>query len=114
VHSPFAALRERDFRLFWLGAFAGTVGFEMQGTAVGWELYERTHDNLTIAFVGLVQVLPVLVLFVPSGVFVDRNDRRFLTTVCALLTGVVGVAPRRGVVQVGVEAHSVVSARMRA
>jgi sugar phosphate permease len=68
-----------------------TFGRQVITTTVLWELYARTHDNLTIAFVGLVQVLPVLVLFVPSGAFVDRNDRRFVTTVCALLTGLVGV-----------------------
>jgi hypothetical protein len=87
----------RDARLgliLWLvnARALNTFGRQVITTTVLWELYERTHDNLTIAFVGLVQVLPVLVLFVPSGAFVDRNDRRLLTTACALLTGLVGIA----------------------
>ena len=48
----------------------------MIGSTVLYELYQRTHDNLTIAVVGLVQVIPVFVLFVPSGTIVDRYDRR--------------------------------------
>jgi MFS family permease len=85
VHSPFAALRERDFRLFWLGAFAGTVGFEMQGTAVGWELYERTHSALALGYIGLVTVIPLVALVLPAGHVVDTVDRRWVL-ICAQAT----------------------------
>jgi len=56
-----------------------------------WELYERTHDKLVLAGVGFVQVVPVVLLFVPAGALVDRFDRRFLATLAAAGTGVVGV-----------------------
>jgi MFS family permease len=75
-HSPLAALRQRDFRLFWVGAFAGTVGFEMQGTAVGWELYERTHSALALGYIGLVSVIPLIALVLPAGHVVDTVNRR--------------------------------------
>ncbi len=78
MHSPYAALQERDFRLFWLGAFSGTVGFEMQGTAVGWELYERTHSALALGYVGLVSVIPLIALVLPAGHIVDTVNRRFV------------------------------------
>nr|HEX4315377.1 MFS transporter [Kofleriaceae bacterium] len=73
------------------GRALNTFGRQVITTTVLWELYERTGDNLTIAFVGLVQVLPVIALFVPSGAFVDNSDRRRVTTVCSLLIGVVGL-----------------------
>jgi MFS family permease len=38
-----------------------------------------------------MQVLPVLVLFIPIGIIVDRFDRRRLAMVAALGTGVVGL-----------------------
>jgi MFS family permease len=57
-----------------------------------WELYDRTDSTLVLGAVGLVQVIPVVLLFVPVGTFVDRSDRRTLTTAAAALAGVVGLA----------------------
>jgi MFS family permease len=48
----------------------------MQGVAVGWELYERTHSAVALGIVGLVQVIPLILLFLPVGHLVDRYDRR--------------------------------------
>lgn len=63
----------------------------MINATVLWELYDRTHDKLVLAGVGIVQVLPVVLLFVPAGTIVDRIDRRWLATVAALGTGLVGI-----------------------
>jgi MFS family permease len=68
-----------------------TFGRAIIGATVLWELYQRTRDPLVLAGVGLVQVIPVVLLFVPSGVLVDRMDRRRLATAAATLTGVVGI-----------------------
>jgi MFS family permease len=68
-----------------------TFGRQIIAATVGWELYRRTGTALAISGVGLVQVLPVIALFVPAGALVDSVDRRFLTTITALTTGVVGV-----------------------
>ena len=68
-----------------------TIGRAMISTTVGWELYERTSSTLVIAGVGLVQVIPVALLFVPAGALVDRSDRRTLTAIAATGTGLVGV-----------------------
>lgn len=48
----------------------------MQGTALAWEIYERTHDPLALGYVGLARALPVLVLALPAGQLVDLLDRR--------------------------------------
>lgn len=68
-----------------------TFGRAVISATVLWELYVRTDSKLVIAGVGLVQVIPVFVLFVPAGTLVDRSDRRTLTTLAAILTGLVGV-----------------------
>ena len=68
-----------------------TFGRAVISATVLWELYLRTGSKLVIAGVGLVQVIPVVVLFVPAGTLVDRVDRRLLTTLAAILTGLVGV-----------------------
>jgi MFS family permease len=68
-----------------------TIGRAMISTTVGWELYDRTDSTLVIAGVGLVQVIPVVLLFVPAGALVDRSDRRTLTAIAATGTGLVGI-----------------------
>lgn len=68
-----------------------TLGRQILSVAVGWELYERTGSTLTLGIVGLVQVIPVVALFLPAGYLVDHRDRRTLTTLAASVTGVVGL-----------------------
>ena len=82
---------ERAVRGF-IGARAlNTFGRAVISATVLWELYERTRDPLVLAGVGFVQVLPVVLLFVPSGTLVDRADRRRLATAAAGGAGVIGV-----------------------
>lgn len=69
-----------------------TFGRAVLSATVLWELYARTGSTLVLAAVGAVQVLPVVLLFVPVGTLVDRSDRRSLTTAAAALAGVVGLA----------------------
>jgi MFS family permease len=78
VHSSSAILRLRDFRLLLTGTIAGTIGMQMQTTAVGWELYERTNSAYALGFVGLVALLPIVALTLPAGHAVDSFDRRKL------------------------------------
>jgi len=68
-----------------------TFGRAVITTTVLWELYERTGDKLVLAAVGMMQVIPVIALFIPSGWLADHVDRRRLATVAALGTGVVGI-----------------------
>jgi Major Facilitator Superfamily len=81
----------RIFRL--VGARAlNSFGRAVLTTTVQWELYQRTHDTLALAAVGFVQLVPVMLLFVPAGTLVDRSDRRVLASAAAATTGLVGVA----------------------
>jgi len=68
-----------------------TFGRAVLSATVLWELFERTHDEFVIGLVGLVQVIPVILLFIPAGGFVDRSDRRALTAFAASATGAVGL-----------------------
>src|SRR5688572_17282879 len=93
-HDPYAALRVRNVRLYLAGNFLGTMGQQMQELAIGWELYERTHSPLALGFVGLTLVVPVIVLALPAGRFVDHRDRRkvLLATQAAYVLTSVGLA----------------------
>src|ERR1051326_9196611 len=65
-----------------------------QAVAVGWELYERTRTPLALGVVGLVQVLPVILFFLPVGHLVDRYDRRLvlITAQAVLVVAAIGLA----------------------
>jgi MFS family permease len=89
-HDPLAALRFRDFRLMVLGSFLAVVAEQMVGVAVGWELYERTRDPLSLGLVGLVEIVPVLLLALPAGHVADRRDRKWV--VVAAMSGIAACA----------------------
>ena len=78
AHDPYSVLRDRNFRRFSLAGMSATIGNQMQGVAVGWELYERTNSPLALGMVGLAQVLPVLLLAIPAGHAADRYSRKRL------------------------------------
>lgn len=77
---------------FAIGRSIGVIGRQMLSVAVGYELYERTHDPLTLGLVGLVQVIPVFALFAPGGALADRFDRRFLAAISAAVGAVLCAA----------------------
>jgi hypothetical protein len=67
---------------------------QMQGVAVGWELYERTHSALALGLVGLAQVIPMILFFLPAGHLVDRYDRRkvMMASLAGIAAAAVGLA----------------------
>ena len=75
-HDPYAALRSRPYLLYAIGSVIASVGSNARLVAVGWELYERTGSAMALAWVGLVQALPIMVLSLPAGQLADRVDRR--------------------------------------
>jgi MFS family permease len=80
-HDPYQALRFRDYRLLLIGNFIASLGEQMLILALGWELYERTNSALLLGMVGLVQMFPVLVLFLYTGYVADRFNRKLIIVV---------------------------------
>src|SRR5207249_9465712 len=72
----FAALRHRNFRLFWMGNVISLVGTLAQQTAQGWLVRTLTHDPFLISAVAACSSLPILLLTLYAGVVADRIDRR--------------------------------------
>jgi MFS family permease len=73
---PYAALRYRDFRLLLAGRFVTSLGDQMLSFAIGWELWLRTHNELALGLVGLVQVIPIIVFSLPGGHVADQYNRK--------------------------------------
>jgi MFS family permease len=76
VAAPPPSLFSRDFVLFLIGLGAATLGIQIQGTVVGYEMYHLTHDPLSLGTIGLAEALPFLLLSLLGGHVADRRDRR--------------------------------------
>ena len=61
-HDPLAALRIPDYRKFAAGFACGSTGLQVMNTAVQWEVWQRTHDPMALAWMGLCRALPVVAL----------------------------------------------------
>jgi len=73
---PYAALQVPDFRRYIIGLFAFTMAVQIQGTIVGWQIYELTHDKLALGLIGLAEALPFIGFALYAGHVADRHDRR--------------------------------------
>ncbi|MBX5459547.1 MAG: MFS transporter [Steroidobacteraceae bacterium] len=87
-----AALRYRDFAVFVVARFLTTWSWQILGAAVGWQVWQLTHNPLAIAYIGLAQFLPFFLLVLFAGHVADRSDRRVVLAVaysveaaCALM-----------------------------
>src|SRR5665213_2090313 len=57
----------------------------MISVAVGWQMYDLTRSALALGFIGLAQLLPLLLLVFVVGHVADRFDRRHIARVCELV-----------------------------
>ena len=78
---PYASLRNADFRWFVASLVAFTLGIMIQGTVVAWQVYEITHDPLSLGLVGLAEALPYITAALYAGHLADRHDRKRLSMV---------------------------------
>jgi len=74
-HDPYAVLRRPDYRWFIGSLGLITLGLQMQGVVVGWQVYERTGDALALGLVGLSEALPFLAVALFGGHAADRLNR---------------------------------------
>ena len=58
------------------------LGAQIQTVAVGWQIYDITHDPLDLGLIGLSQFLPFVLLILPAGQMADRHDRRRIVAMC--------------------------------
>jgi MFS family permease len=86
--APLSLLRQRSFVLFW-GARTSTNGaYQMQAVAVGWQLYDLTHDPFDLGLVGLMQFFPVVLFALVIGQIADHFDRRVVAGTCQVVKAI--------------------------
>ena len=100
------AFRHRGFALFWWARFLNTFATEAVSVAVGWQVYDLTHNPFDLGLVGLIQFAPAPILVLVTGAASDRFNRRMIFAVCQVTEAitVVGMltATLLGVQSIGV------------
>jgi len=71
-----AALRHRDFRIVYFGAFASNIGTWMQNVILGAYALKLTHQGAYVSLLYFGQLGPLLFLSLWGGLLADVVDRR--------------------------------------
>lgn len=74
--ATFAALRHRNFRLWFVGQTLSVIGTWAQSVAQGWVVYELTGSELALGAVQFFGTLPTLFLMIPAGAVADRLPKQ--------------------------------------
>ena len=72
----FAALKHRNFRLFFFGQMVSLIGTWMQNTAQSWLVYDLTKSKLLLGLVAAVGSAPMLLFSMWGGSVADRHPKR--------------------------------------
>ena len=76
LKQTFRALRNPNYRLFWIGQVISMVGTWMQRIGQAWLVLRLTNSPLALGIVTACQTLPVLLLALFGGVLADRMPKR--------------------------------------
>jgi MFS family permease len=76
--SLYQVLRNRNFNRLFFAGVASTAGGTIGSLALIWIAYNSTHSALVVAYVAIAELLAVVVMSLPGGVWVDRYNRRTL------------------------------------
>ncbi|MBS0495859.1 MAG: MFS transporter, partial [Proteobacteria bacterium] len=74
--SPSSVYRHAGFMAFLVARLVAVFATQVQAVVVAWQVYELTRAPMALAYVGLAQFLPMLVLLLPAGDLIDRFQRK--------------------------------------
>jgi MFS family permease len=84
--STFAALKGRNYRLYWLGLVLYVLGHRAEYVTFAWITWEVAKDPLALGYLGLAQGAPLIVFQLFGGVLADRTNRLRLLLATQTLT----------------------------
>jgi CRP-like cAMP-binding protein/predicted MFS family arabinose efflux permease len=74
--SPFTVFRNPAFARLWTAQLVSTIGDSFTAIAAGILVYQRTGSTLQVGLTLMATSVPILLIGVIAGVFVDRYDRK--------------------------------------
>jgi len=81
----FLAFRYINYRRFIFSKFMLTLALQIQFVVISWQVYQLTHDYLSLGLLGLSEAIPAVTLALYGGYISDRNDRRKIVLIVMLL-----------------------------
>jgi predicted MFS family arabinose efflux permease len=88
-HTTFAALKARNYCLYWIGLVFYVLGHRAEYTTFAWITWDVTRDPLSLAYLSLAQGVPLVVFQLFGGVMADRVNRLRLLIGTQSLTALV-------------------------
>ncbi len=97
-------LKERDYVVFWLSRFLGSIGSTVQSVVMAWVVYSLSREQgldirmsaFNVSLIGLITFAPLFFLALPAGETVDRYQRKRVLMACyiaeALVVGVLAAS----------------------
>ena len=73
---PASVYRQPGFLPFLVSRVLAMFAVQILAVVVAWQVYDMTRDPLALAYVGLAQFIPMLLLLMPAGDLIDRYDRK--------------------------------------
>ncbi|MBE7928045.1 MFS transporter [Pseudomonas saudiphocaensis] len=73
---PASVYRQPGFVPFLVSRVLAMFAVQILAVVVAWQVYDMTRDPLSLAYVGLAQFIPMLLLLMPAGDLIDRYDRK--------------------------------------
>ena len=81
ARKSFSSLRNRNFRILWIGGTLSHIGDDMQLVAVSWLVLLITNSPFLLGVASIVQGIPRLFFGLIGGVMADRKNRHRLLIV---------------------------------
>src|SRR6202046_974372 len=97
-------LQQRSLRYVFVANVISMLGSGMNSAAVAWTILQKTHSEMALGTLAVLQTVPAMLMLPFTGVIIDREDRRRLVMMLdaarALLIVVVATLAFLGRVQV--------------
>jgi MFS family permease len=88
----FSSLKNRNYRLYFIGQIISVTGTWMQRLAQAWLILRLTHNNgFALGVESGLQFLPVLLFGAWGGVIADRYDKRKLLYLTQIVAGLLAL-----------------------
>ena len=84
--------QHRGLRLIFIANLVSMIGSGMNTAAVTWFILQKTHSEMSLSSLVVLQTIPALLMLPFTGVIIDREDRRRLIIILDALRGVVILA----------------------
>ena len=83
-----SSLRQRNYRLYFLGQLVSVMGTWMQTVAQSFLVLDLTHSGTQLGLTTAARFLPILLFGPAGGLFADQRDKRRILFVTQTLSGV--------------------------